>query len=535
MKRKYFLIIAAAVMLIGSLSGCGNEADETATQNDLFQRAMCQTRALAFFKCESNRNKRYLCKKVEEGYELTVYSSLGTIIVSEVYPKEPGISWITENVIEIAISTGSPARYVYYVDMNEDKVSDVYFNPFLVEDEYVAYMEDGEMILSDIFYTDQQEDLLYMTVVRDFTKTANPMSAIIGIELIDSGNIALTYLIGEDYTEVTEMIPIDKDTEPEHGEYLLSMENRGEEKQIHITIEDAETLERAEQTLIACPTESLVIYVAAEEPDMQVAAERIKQCWEVNHERHHYSVSIADVTEQTEKSNALLAFLDLFGEEGAALMEQAAKEEDSYISFIRLERVDGLDICTFAVRTSEEEQYHLMLAGEWEETEVSFTHLLIPVADTNKYETWFGFYCDYNISQADVNFDGKEDLLIHEGFAGGAGGSYEEFRAVVWEENKKEFVWYPSFPERLDFLEFNEQRMINSYRLGAGYEVVCEYGVVDGEYVMTRELIWEFESIDKSTLSYYEMDVLVEQHDVTGMDWDEVISLYPNLDYWSRG
>ncbi|MCH5269443.1 MAG: hypothetical protein J1E83_01715 [Lachnospiraceae bacterium] len=300
---------------------------------------------------------------------------------------------------------------------------------------------------------------------------------------------------------------------------------------VGITIEDAETLDKAKQTLLSYPTESLAIYVAAEDADKQVVIELIKQCWEVNHERNHYFIEITDVTEQTEKSGALQPFFNLFGEEGAALMEQAAEEEDSCISFIRLERVDGLDICTFAVRASEEEQYHLMLAGEWEDTEVSFEHLLIPATDTDK--PW-GMYRNYEISQADVNFDGKEDLLILEGFAGGSGGGYEEYRAVVWKENKKEFVWYPSFPEMLVFLEFNEQRMIHRYRLGAGYEVVCEYGVVNGEYVMTRCLIWE-SHLDASALSYYEMDVLVEQYDVTDMDWNEVISLYPDLNYWSQG
>lgn len=304
-----------------------------------------------------------------------------------------------------------------------------------------------------------------------------------------------------------------------------------EEKRAHIIIEDAETLKEAEQTLASCPTENLVIYVAVEESDMQAAAELIKQCWEGNHERHHYSVSIADVTEHTEKSDALLAFLDLFGEEGRALMEQAAKEEDSYISFIRLERVDGLDICTFAVRASEEEQYHLMLAGEWEDTKVSLKHLLIPATDTSKFETLFGFYRNYNISQADVNFDGKRDLLILEGYFGGSGGSYEEYRAVVWEKDKKEFVWYPSFPEMLVILKFNEQRVIDRYRIGVGYQAICEYGVVDGEYVKTRELIWE-DHIDAQTLSYYEMGVLAAQHDVTGMDLDEVGALYPDLDFW---
>lgn len=160
---------------------------------------------------ESGFSLEFESRKAEEGYELTIYNSLGAIVLSEVYPREPGISWVTENVMEIAISAGSPARYVYYVDIKEDKVSDVYFNPILVGDEYVAYMEDGELILSDIFYAGQQ-DLLYMAIVRDFTETADPVSAIMDIELIDSENIKLTYLTGNDYTVVTEIISIDRDT-----------------------------------------------------------------------------------------------------------------------------------------------------------------------------------------------------------------------------------------------------------------------------------------------------------------------------------
>ena len=172
-----------------------------------------------------------------------------------------------------------------------------------------------------------------------------------------------------------------------------------------------------------------------------------------------------------------------------------------------------------------------MFVGEWEETEVPFQYLVIPATDTYKYGVLFG---RYNISQVDVNYDGKEDLLIHEGVSSGSGGTCGDYRAVVWEEDKKEFVWYPSFPEMLVFLEFNERKMIDRYRSGSSYEAVCEYSMVDGEYVKTRELVWEHEII-ASTLFYYEMGVLVEQHDVTEMDRDEVMSLYPDLDYWMRG
>ena len=55
-------------------------------------------------------------------------------------------------------------------------------------------------------------------------------------------------------------------------------------------------------------------------------------------------------------------------------------------------------------------------------------------------------------TEDDINFDGKEDLLIHESFSSGSGGnSGTNYRAVVWEESTEEFVWYPSFPERVDY------------------------------------------------------------------------------------
>ena len=223
--KKVFLIFEVAVLMAGLLAGCGNETneadetDKTATQESLYEETDSWETEESLSQKKENESdiSPFLCKKVEEGYELTIYNSSGAIILSEVYLKEPGISWVTENVMEIAISVGSPARYVYYIDLDEDKVSDVYFNPTLVGDKYVAYMEEGKLILSDIFYTDKQEGLLYMTIDRDFYETADPMSAIMGIEPIDSENIELTYLTGGDYAEVTEIIPIDKDMDTEQS------------------------------------------------------------------------------------------------------------------------------------------------------------------------------------------------------------------------------------------------------------------------------------------------------------------------------
>lgn len=92
--------------------------------------------------------------------------------------------------------------YKFYFNKKSAEISDTFFNPMLVGDSYIAYMEDHELIVRDIF----DEDLFCMRIVRDFTGTADPMSAVISIEMADSKTIILTYYKGEDYIETSEKI-----------------------------------------------------------------------------------------------------------------------------------------------------------------------------------------------------------------------------------------------------------------------------------------------------------------------------------------
>lgn len=325
-----------------------------------------------------------------------------------------------------------------------------------------------------------------------------------------------------------------------YGETGVVDYNHVTEQPIYINLEDWKTLEETEHRLTSVPKESLCINVAAKGLDMRDAVQSVKLCWDVNHQRNHYSVSITDfnITKDerdysrwAEDSDALLPFIDLFGEEAGAIMRRTAEEEDSYISFLRLERVGGLDICTFAVRASEKEQYHVLMTGKWEDTEVEFQYLVIPSTGTYKAVSSYEF-SHYDISQIDINFDGQEDLLIYEGFTNGPFGAY---RVIVWDEDIGEFVWYPSFPDLLSWLEFNEQRVVRRSQSGLSHEIVCEYGVVDGEYVETRKASWDHKSDGSSTLSYYEMGVLIEEHDVTGLVRNEIAAYYPDLDFWIWG
>ena len=152
-------------------------------------------------------NCQYTCEKVTDGYEVTLYDKTNKKVYSEIYPKEPWIKEITEDILEIGISTGSPCSYVFYFQKSDAKISETYYNPILIKNKYIAYMEENrELILTDMF----NEGLFYEKIVRNFTETADPISAVINIEMPDDESILLEYYKGADYGEEAEIIAINK-------------------------------------------------------------------------------------------------------------------------------------------------------------------------------------------------------------------------------------------------------------------------------------------------------------------------------------
>lgn len=60
------------------------------------------------------------------------------------------------------------------------------------------------MILTDIF----EEGILYQEIYRDFSETADPMSAILDIKLEDETHVRLEYCEGKAYTDVNEVVEL---------------------------------------------------------------------------------------------------------------------------------------------------------------------------------------------------------------------------------------------------------------------------------------------------------------------------------------
>ena len=165
---------------------------------------------------DTAHNTQFSLQETPEGYELSLYDVERREIFSEVYPKEPWIKEISEGILEIGISVGSPARYTFYFRKEDGRISDTFFNAKVFGERYIAYRQrigyqwDEPLILTDIF----EEGFLYQEIHRDFSETADPMSAIYSIELADEDHVIVEYCEGEDYTVVNEEVELEN-TKPD--------------------------------------------------------------------------------------------------------------------------------------------------------------------------------------------------------------------------------------------------------------------------------------------------------------------------------
>ena len=307
-------------------------------------------------------------------------------------------------------------------------------------------------------------------------------------------------------------------------------------------ITDTETLLEVQKELEQSPELPYRIYVENSDLDTSALIEELAECWQQNRRKNQYALSIAYKGEEEKGEEAMAPFFSLMEEECVAIVEKELMQKGGFPEYIRLERVRGLDVYTVCVNMPgqhpSEREYIAVLNGVWEGQEVCWQTVTFPEigGDYGSYP-----FSSYFTAPLDINYDGHTDLFIREGYSGGTGGSWTNYRGIIWKEDSGEFIWYESFPPRVTSAEYLRQRMIKYYRLGAPEERVTEYKVVDGEYTVTRELVWTttftYNEAGKpiNTLSYYEMGVLVREHDVTDMTSDEIYALYPDLDYWQKG
>lgn len=342
----------------------------------------------------------------------------------------------------------------------------------------------------------------------------------------------------------------------------LSVINRTDEMPetgIHPSISRPWQRKELERHLPDFPDCSVQLDIYEWNPDTtQWAAELLRNHWDENTGQDAFSVSLTfrgdaiddpvyslrDETKAAYIQKIQAALCTLAGTEYTEIIEEALAEEEGYLWFVRLERIDELTCCTFEIGEPDFnpdtygdtiDHYYVIVDGKQDGKEIPTQYFRIPYTN-NEWHT-VGVASHFRIEHVDIDFDGKQDLLIHEGFSGGSGGSWSNYRALVWRDTPGQFAYYPSFPSSAYKLEFDRERIVDRFRMGAGEEYIVIYEVVNGEYTRTRKLLSE-ESRDSEdniviTLYYYEMDELMETHVLS--DYDERETLYPDMNYWTEG
>ena len=169
---------------------------------------------IAYQKGEFDKyGEQYSLTEIEDGeYEVTLYDKENKVVHTETFTKLPWISEMTDNILQIGLSLGSPAPYIYYYDKERAVVSPCYPDSFYLKDNYVAYMRDvNTLIVKDIF----EDNGLYMEISRNFSDSQNlgglylAIKDITWITLKGLDVLVLEYHEGEDRELLTEVIPIE--------------------------------------------------------------------------------------------------------------------------------------------------------------------------------------------------------------------------------------------------------------------------------------------------------------------------------------
>ena len=115
--------------------------------------------------------------------------------------KGPGICYVDGGLICITLSNGTNNRYSTYYDVDSRMISDTYWNPVYLDFGRLAYLEDGKLIIRDIF----DPSVFYEEILRNFA-AATQDAALFRLEFLDDHTLLLEYPEGGEYTERQETI-----------------------------------------------------------------------------------------------------------------------------------------------------------------------------------------------------------------------------------------------------------------------------------------------------------------------------------------
>lgn len=140
----------------------------------------------------------------QELYIITLSDHKNNVILSETLTKEPSISKISKDVIEITLNLGNPLSYSYFFNPSTGQLSPTYENIIYCNSKYVIYMNQKYLIVQDIFDSDNY----YQKIELDISPVAVSSSAITSIRFLDLETIEIKYLKGSSYIETIKIIKL---------------------------------------------------------------------------------------------------------------------------------------------------------------------------------------------------------------------------------------------------------------------------------------------------------------------------------------
>lgn len=132
-------------------------------------------------------------------YHYKIYNQNGMVVREEQSDREPIISYIDDNMIEILISTGTYTFFCTYYDISEDRFSEVYQTPIIAEYGKVVYFEIRETVFQIIVRDIFDKNAFYKEFeIPNVSFAAMPIKEAI---FLNEDTLLIKYLSGELYKE----------------------------------------------------------------------------------------------------------------------------------------------------------------------------------------------------------------------------------------------------------------------------------------------------------------------------------------------
>jgi hypothetical protein len=149
----------------------------------------------------------YSIIKNEEGtYTVKLFDKNKKVIDETTVPKEPHVSKLENDIIQVTISYGSPFYTTYFYNTKANLISKAYDTPVLIDKDKIVFVQNKKLIVSDIF----DKAIYFKEVERNFSETVPPSSAIVSAKFINSNELQIDYYEGKDFTEKSEIIDLSK-------------------------------------------------------------------------------------------------------------------------------------------------------------------------------------------------------------------------------------------------------------------------------------------------------------------------------------